>query len=97
MELYIKSYYMNKKDLIDAIAQKSGLDKREISIVLNAFIETASEKIKAGERVTLMGFGSIFMEERPPKRGYDVVRQIVSVFPPKKRIYFKPGKSFGVD
>lgn len=88
---------MNKKDLIDVIAQKSGVKKQEIARVIDAFIESTSEAVKTGEKITIMGFGSIFVSERAQRNGYNAAKHELSVFPPKKRIRFRPGKDFGID
>ncbi len=49
---------MNKTELIDAIATKVGLSKKDAKSALEATIETVTETLKKGESVALIGFGT---------------------------------------
>lgn len=55
---------MNKTELIEAIAKKSGLKRTESERALSAAIEALTEAMAAGEKVQLMGFGSFEVKER---------------------------------
>ena len=58
---------MNKKELIDSIAQKTGVKKVEAEKVLSAYEATILETLKKGERVTIVGFGTFTVSERKKK------------------------------
>ena len=47
---------MNKTQLIEVIADKSGLKKKEAEAALNAMTEAIAEALKAGDKVQLVGF-----------------------------------------
>lgn len=49
---------MNKAELIEEVAGKTGLTKKGVGIVLDAFIETVGGALSKGEKVTLVGFGT---------------------------------------
>lgn len=49
---------MNKKDLVNHIAYKTELTKKEIDTVLTSILEIIVNKVSEGERVRLVGFGS---------------------------------------
>ena len=49
---------MNKDSLIGAIAEKSGLTRKDSEAALNAFIKSVSEALARKEKVTLIGFGT---------------------------------------
>ncbi len=49
---------MNKEDLAEGIAQKTGMHKGEAVKFLEAFIASVEESILAGQRVTISGFGT---------------------------------------
>ena len=49
---------MKKADLIDKIADKVELSKKQTEEVVNEFIETIKESLMAGEDVKLIGFGN---------------------------------------
>ena len=51
-------FFMNKATLIAKMAEKSELSKKQAEAALNAFTDTITEALKAGEKVQLMGFGT---------------------------------------
>ena len=55
---------MNKADLIAAMAAESGLSKVDSKKALDAFLGATSKALKAGNRVTLVGFGSFVAGQR---------------------------------
>ncbi|HGJ5854630.1 HU family DNA-binding protein [Arsenophonus nasoniae] len=60
---------MNKTELINQIAEKADLTKKDSEKVLNAFIETVTETLKAGDEVQLVGFGSFQVKQRAAREG----------------------------
>ncbi|HGJ5881349.1 MAG TPA: HU family DNA-binding protein [Arsenophonus nasoniae] len=60
---------MNKTELINQIAEKAGLTKKDSEKALNALIETVTEALKAGDEVQLVGFGSFQVKQRAAREG----------------------------
>jgi len=60
---------MNKAQLINAIAAKCDLPKKDIDAVVNATFDTIIETMKAGEKVQIVGFGRFEVRERPARTG----------------------------
>lgn len=60
---------MNKSELIDEIAAKADLTKKEIDAVLTATIHTIMETVSAGDKVTLVGFGTFEPRKRAAREG----------------------------
>lgn len=60
---------MNKTQLIEVIADKSGLKKKEAEAALNAMTEAIAEALKAGDKVQLVGFGTYEVKERAARTG----------------------------
>jgi len=60
---------MNKAELIEAIASKSGLTKKDSGAALDAFIETVTETLAKKENVALIGFGTFATSERAAREG----------------------------
>ena len=56
---------MNKGELVDAIAEKATVTKKQADAVLSAALETIIDAVSGGDKVTLVGFGSF--EPRPRK------------------------------
>lgn len=51
----IGAFAMNRSELIDAIAQKSGVSKKDIGDVISALTDTVGEALEKGEKVSLEG------------------------------------------
>ena len=60
---------MNKGELIDAIAAKAEVTKKDADAVLTATLEAIVEVVAAGDKVTLVGFGSFEPRERQAREG----------------------------
>jgi DNA-binding protein HU-beta len=60
---------MNKSDLIDAIADSSGLTKSDAGRALDSFIVAITESLKEGESISLIGFGTFSVKERAERQG----------------------------
>ncbi len=60
---------MNKSQLIDAVASKSGLTKADTEKSFKAFVETISEEMGKGESITLIGFGTFLVRDRKARTG----------------------------
>ncbi len=60
---------MNKTQLIEVIADKSGLKKKEAEAALNAMTEAITEALKAGDKVQLVGFGTYEVKARAARSG----------------------------
>lgn len=60
---------MNKTELIAAIAEKSGLSKKDSEKALRAFEESVTEELSKGGKVQLVGFGIFDVAERAAREG----------------------------
>jgi DNA-binding protein HU-beta len=61
---------MNKGELVDSVAEKANVTKKQADAVLTAAIDSIMEAVSKGEKVTLVGFGSFEPREgRNPKTG----------------------------
>ena len=60
---------MNKTQLIEVIADKSGLKKKEAEAAVSAVTEAITEALKAGDKVQLIGFGTFEVKERGAREG----------------------------
>lgn len=60
---------MNKGELVDAIAIKANLSKKETEAVLTAVVDTIVEAVSEGNKVSLIGFGSFEQRERQAREG----------------------------
>ncbi len=84
---------MNKADLIGALTEKTGLTKKDADKVLNAFVETITEELKKGEKISLVGFGTFEVRERAERMGRNPKTMEELVIPASKAPAFKAGKA----
>ncbi|MBA7612010.1 Integration host factor subunit beta [subsurface metagenome] len=60
---------MNKAELVEEITNKTGLTKKDTGNVVNAIVQTITNTLKKGEKVTLIGFGTFQVIERKARTG----------------------------
>ncbi|WP_159888036.1 HU family DNA-binding protein [Paenibacillus puerhi] len=60
---------MNKTDLVNSIAEKSGLTKKDVESVLNGFLGEVTDALASGEKVQLIGFGTFETRKRSGRTG----------------------------
>ena len=82
---------MNKAELISAIASKAGISKANAKKALDAFMESVTEALVKGERVSLVGFGSWKVAMRQARKGRNPRTKEVIEIPAKKVVKFVPG------
>ena len=59
----------NKAELVDRVAKKTQLTKKDVSAIVEALFETIQEALKAGEKVQVIGFGTFEVRERAARKG----------------------------
>lgn len=82
---------MNKAELISAMATESGLSKADSKKALDAFITSVGKAMKAGEKVSLVGFGTFSVAERGARVGINPSTKNPIEIAAKKVVKFKPG------
>ena len=84
---------MNKKELVAAIADKSGVKKADAEKVLEAFAEVVKDELKAGGKVALVGFGTFEVAERAAREGRNPRSGETMTIPASRNPKFKAGKA----
>lgn len=84
---------MNKVELVSAMAEKSGLSKKDCEAALGALTDTLAEAMKAGDRVQLVGFGSFEVKKRDARTGRNPRTNEPVEIPAAKLPVFKAGKA----
>lgn len=82
---------MNKTDLTNAVAAKTGLTKADAKKAVEAGIEAITEALKSGDKVALIGFGTFAISERPAREGVNPRTKEKINIAAKKLVKFKPG------
>ena len=60
---------MNKSEFVDAIAQAADFTKADAAKAVDAMIEVVTDTLKAGDQITLVGFGSFQVKTREARTG----------------------------
>jgi DNA-binding protein HU-beta len=60
---------MNKAELIEAVAEKAEVTKKDADAIVTAAVEVIMETVTSGNKVTLVGFGSFEPRDRAAREG----------------------------
>jgi DNA-binding protein HU-beta len=82
---------MNKSELVDAIASKSGLSKADSKRALEGFIASTEGALKKGDKISLVGFGSFSISNRAARTGRNPQTGKEIKIAAKKVVKFKAG------
>ncbi|MCC5649909.1 HU family DNA-binding protein [Nostoc sp. XA013] len=85
---------MNKGELVDAVAAKTNITKKQADEVISAFLSVVTEAVANGEKVTLIGFGSFERRERSQREGRNPKTNETITIPATKVPAFSAGKQF---
>ena len=86
---------MTKADVINKIMEATGLQKREVTVVVESFMETIKESmLKDTENVYLRGFGSFVIKHRAAKTARNITKNTTITISAHDLPCFKPAKSF---
>ena len=82
---------MSKQQLVEMIAEKAGLTKADASRALDATMESITEALKAGDKVSLVGFGTFGISQRDEREGRNPRTGEVVKIAARKAVTFKAG------
>ena len=84
---------MNKSELVDSIATKTGLTKKDSTAAVDAYHEIVAESLAAGHNLALAGFGTFEVSERAAREGRNPATGEKLQIAASKAVKFKPGKA----
>ena len=82
---------MNKTELVDKIAGAAGLTKADSKKALDATLDAIKEALAANDKVSLVGFGTFAVNERPAREGINPMSEEKIMIEAKKVVKFKAG------
>ena len=85
---------MRKADLVNKIADKTGISKVDVLVTLEYFFKEVKESLREGENVYVRGFGSFIVKRRAEKIGRIIKKNQAIVIPAHNIPAFKPAKTF---
>ena len=84
---------MNKAELINAVAEKAGLSKKDTETVVNAVVDVITAALAEGDKVQLVGFGAFEVKARAERIGRNPKTKESIKIPASKVPVFKAGKA----
>ena len=84
---------MNKTELVAAVAEKTGMSKKDSEKAVNAAFDSITEALAAGEKVQLVGFGAFEVKERSARIGRNPKTKESIEIPASVVPVFKAGKA----
>ena len=84
---------MTKADLINVVAQKTGLTKKDSETAVAAVLEAVTEALAGGDKVSLVGFGTFEVKNRAERKGINPRTKEEISIAASKLPSFKAGKA----
>lgn len=85
---------MTKADIVSEIAKSTGIEKVQVQMVVEAFMESVKGSLIQGNDVFLRGFGSFIVKKRAQKVARNILKGTTITIPEHNIPAFKPAKSF---
>lgn len=85
---------MNKGELIDVVAEKADVSKKDAEAIVSAAIESIMESVASGDKVSLVGFGSFEPRARKARDGRNPQTGATIKIPATTVPAFSAGKGF---
>lgn len=85
---------MTKADIINEIAEKTGVDKADVNATVEAFLSVVKNNMAAGQNIYIRGFGSFINKKRKKKIARNISRNTAIVIDEHYIPAFKPAKIF---
>ncbi|MBI3948088.1 MAG: HU family DNA-binding protein [Armatimonadetes bacterium] len=84
---------MNKSELVTAVAEKSGLKRKDAADAVDALVDTIREELSKGGEVSIIGFGAFGVKERAERIGRNPRTSEPLTIPAGRAPVFKAGKA----
>jgi len=82
---------MTRENIIEIIAKKAEMTKKQAGLALNAALEGITEALKAGNKITFIGFGTFSVRAKKARTGINPRTKAKINIPATKVPVFKPG------
>ena len=85
---------MTKAEIVAKISEKTGVEKKEVLAIVEAFMSVVKNYMYEGKNIYLRGFGTLYIKKRAKKPGRIISRNTTIMIPAHNIPAFKPSKSF---
>ena len=87
---------MTKAEIVTEIANKTGIEKKDVLNTIEAFMEAVKESLTKEENVYLREFGSFIVKKRAQKTARNISKNTTIIIPEHNIPAFKPAKTFNI-
>lgn len=84
---------MTKDEMIAAMAESSGISKKQATQCLTAFMDNVTSSLKSGNKVSFSGFGTFAISDRKARQGRNPQTGATISIPATKVPVFRAGKN----
>lgn len=84
---------INKDSLIESISTKTDLSKKDVEMVLDTMVDSITEQLRQGNKVTFTGFGAFRVSKRAPREGINPQTKQKITIPAMNLPKFTAGKA----
>jgi len=88
---------MIKKEIVNRLSFKTGLEKKQLSIIVDRFLEVLKNTLERGEEIELRGFGCFRFQERQSQNAYDFQKKVPIKIPARTIVVFKQSSKLKID
>ena len=85
---------MTKAEIVSNISEQLGIDKSDVQITIEKFMDEIKGSLEHGNNVYLRGFGSFIVKRRAKKTGRNISKNTAVIIPEHNIPAFKPSKVF---
>ena len=85
---------MTKAEVITQIAEKTGIDKSDVTVAIEAFFSVVKESMAEGDNIYVRGFGSFVNKKRARKIARNISKNTALIIDEHYVPTFKPSKVF---
>ncbi|MFQ5607218.1 MAG: HU family DNA-binding protein [Candidatus Zixiibacteriota bacterium] len=85
---------MTKADLVEKVAERTGLMRTDVSVVVDSFLDTVKKTLEGGHNIEIRGFGTFKIKLRKSRKARNPRTGEVVPVPDRKVPVFKPSNEF---
>jgi DNA-binding protein HU-beta len=85
---------MRKNEIINIIAEKTGVPKVDVIVVVESFFQEVKRNLAKGENIYVRGFGSYIVKKRAAKVGRNIKKNTAVIIPEHFIPAFRPSREF---
>ncbi|MBN4076384.1 integration host factor subunit beta [Gemmatimonas aurantiaca] len=85
---------MTKADLVEKVAERTGLTRTDVAVVVDSFLDTVKKTLEGGNNIEIRGFGTFKIKLRKSRKARNPRTGEVVPVPDRKVPVFKPSNDF---